>query len=979
MVKTDKRLIEDYVPIEFIGKACEEEESYKKSRFGHPYGHPQQIHKWWAARPLIACRAAIYESLLPANHFLPQNGPEGKRPSLCRANSAKFIERLCKYPGDPKVIKEAEQQILTAHAARLSEETGIEVTHEDIISGKSPRPKVLDLFAGGGAIPLEALQLGCDAYAIDLNPVAHIIELSLLQYPQKFGEPDLKSKGCSDDRTWQGLSQEIKFWGWMLNNVKKKDLADLYPTIPVNISKKIRKKGESELIDEQITTNLTPITYLWTRTVTCKKPGCKANVPLARQTWLSKKDKRSIALKMIALEGERDVIFEVVEGSNAKDLGFDPSDFSSEGNAKCPFCQTVADSDYVKSEGLAGRLGEQLMAVVCTQNGKRGKYFVSGSEVFDIIPNYAEISSRTDRILKNENLTRPTEIIQTDAKNSCWTSLYGLTTYQQLFTPRQLNAIFTLINHLHLAEKEMISHGYDADHRKAIITYLALVIDTYADYSSSLCRWKSTTEQLIQTLSRPALPMVWDFAEPNPFGGASGSLFGILDKIISVTSRLEGNSGYVYRGSALNTQFNNEFFDAIITDPPYYDNVPYAILSDFFYVWLKRSIGHLYPEHFASAGTPKKTEAVADAKRHGGSKSDAKRMYEDMMFKSFSEANRILKKTGPLVVVYAHKTTLGWATLVDSLRRSRFTVSEAWPLDTEMKTRQRAQDSAALGSSVFLVARKRDNQDTGSYEEDVRPELEIIVKERVESLWEMGISGADLLIACVGAGLRAYTKFAKVEYANGAEVPAEHFLREVESLVLENIIAQLAKITGGGKGRYSLTGIDAATRFYIFWRFTYRNLELDAGEAIIFSYGAHVELDGANGLSAGNRALVEKKKSKYKLRDYTERGEDDKLGIPREDGQPVPLIDTLHRMLWLMDNRPAELPRFLQDTKANKEQIRLIAQMLAGTGLKGGEMSNVSPSAELSSLSRLITNWKSIVDEVPLTEGQKQLDFWEKK
>jgi putative DNA methylase len=243
----------------------------------------------------------------------------------------------------------------------------------------------------------------------------------------------------------------------------------------------------------------------------------------------------------------------------------------------------------------------------------------------------------------------------------------------------------------------------------------------------------------------------------------------------------------------------------------------------------------------------------------------------------------------------------------------------------------------------------------------------------------MGISGADLLIACVGAGLRAYTKFAKVEYANGAEVPAEHFLREVESLVLENIIAQLAKITGGGKGRYSLTGIDAATRFYIFWRFTYRNLELDAGEAIIFSYGAHVELDGANGLSAGSRALVEKKKSKYKLRDFTERGEDDKLGIPREDGQSVPLIDTLHRMLWLMDNRPAELPRFLQETKANKEQLRLVAQMLAGTGLKGGEMSNVSPGAELSSLSRLIANWKSIVDEVPLTEGQKQLDFWEKK
>jgi putative DNA methylase len=347
-----------------------------------------------------------------------------------------------------------------------------------------------------------------------------------------------------------------------------------------------------------------------------------------------------------------------------------------------------------------------------------------------------------------------------------------------------------------------------------------------------------------------------------------------------------------------------------------------------------------------------------------------------MMAKSFAEAGCVLKADGLLAIVYAHKTTLGWATLVDALRRADFTVTEAWPLDTEFSGRLRSQASAALASSIFLVARKRDGAASGNFEEQVRPELEQIVRERVDTLWDMGISGADLVIACVGAGLRAFTQFARVEYANGEEVPAERFLAEVETVVLETILARLAKEVGG-RGGTSLAGLDAATRFYVLWRYTYKNADLDAGEVIIFANGTHVELDGPQGLAAGANAILEKKKARYRLRDFTERGDDEDLGLPDTDGATPTLVDVLHRLLWLLENKPPRIPEFLADAGASAEQLRLVAQALAGPALKGGELADVSPGAEQSALGKLLANWNTVVAGKAATAdrrtGQQQL------
>jgi putative DNA methylase len=418
--------------------------------------------------------------------------------------------------------------------------------------------------------------------------------------------------------------------------------------------------------------------------------------------------------------------------------------------------------------------------------------------------------------------------------------------------------------------------------------------------------------------------------------------------------------------------------DAVITDPPYYDNIPYADISDFFYVWLKRTVGHLYPEHFATELTPKKQEAIAEATRHNNNKSKAKQAYERMMGEAFREAHRVLKPGGHLVIVYAHKTTLGWSTLVDALRTAGFTVSEAWPLDTEKRGRLRSQESAALASSIFLVGRKRGGSEIGPYEDEVRPELERIVRERVESLWEMGIAGADLVIAAVGAGLRAFTRFSRVEYANGEEVPAGRFLAEVEGVVLETLLEKIF-----GVPRSGVAAVDGPSRFYVLWRYTYKGSELEAGEAIVFTYSQRVELDGAKGLSSGSRPLVEKKKGTYRLLDFTERGDDEKLGLPTDDGAPAPLIDVLHRILWLLENEPRSLAMFLDEAQPDCERLRLCAQALAGAGLKGksdGDAKTLvaTTAPEAMALGRLTANWRAIIEQrlgQYDTKGQTRMAF----
>lgn len=957
---TDQRLIEDYLPIEAISAEAKREKSIRK-------GHISTLHLWWARRPLVACRAAIYGALVPA----PTAHARRKR--------ADFVAELCTYPGPADKIADARRHILEAHAARLSEETGETVTVADIEAGRAPRPRVLDMFAGGGAIPLEALRLGCEAHALELNPVAHLIELCTLVYPQQYGQPDSEERGAKSDGTWAGLAKEVEHWGkWVLKRVKA-EIGDLYPPIPVvrDESKGSEERayqphfdalgfeglsqppGASPPVD-----SLTPIAYLWTRTVRCKNPACGATVPLARQTWLCKKKGRCAALKPALDHQEKRVRYRVVKASTREGLGFNPTSGSRRGNVPCPFCGTVADSDYVKAEGKAGRLGTQAMAVVCKRLGERGRFYISADDLSPaLLPNGKAIWQRIESLCTETGLTVPNEPIEVNPR-SMDVHRFGFEKWSELFLPRQMLTLLTFAKWIRLAYQNMISKSYSSESAKAVTTYLGFVLDRLADWNSTLCSWSPESTggaKIGHTFGRQALPMVWDFTESGVFSRATGSAELCLQWVVKGLREAIGppSPANVYRASALSLPWPEGGFDAIITDPPYYDNVSYSNLSDFFYIWLKRSVGYLYPEHFATLLTPKKQEAIAAFYRHGGDRQAAKEAYEGMMARAFSEAALVLKPGAPLVIVYAHKTTMGWATLVDALRVAGFIVTEAWPVDTEMRARMIALDTAALASSIFLVARRREGDGTGAYETQVRPELEAIVRERVDTLWGQGVSGADLVIAAVGAGLRAFTRFARVEYANGEAVPADTFLAEVEGVVLETLLEKLFGVPRTGVAR-----VDAATRLYVLWRYTYRAVTIDAGEAIVFAYPQGVELNGSQGLAGGARALVEKQRGKYRLRDFSERGDDDRLGLP-DGATPAPLIDVLHRTLWLMENRPALLGEFLDQALVGRaEQLRLVAQTLAGPALAGEEPRlTASRGAEAAALRKLTGNWRSLVEE----------------
>jgi len=1052
----DLRLIEDYLPIEAISKEASREKSVRK-------GHISTLHLWWARRPLVACRAAVYGALVPADRWVKdvevKNPPadaakaeafkNGAKRGLNRKAAKEFVTKLCRYPKtDPKADKdikikreteaaivEAQKHILEAHADRLTAELaeakktgkppawveefkfkGDKVTYADIVAGRAPRPRVLDMFAGGGAIPLEALRLGCDTYALDLNPVAHIIQLCTLVYPQKYGNTDASARGMTGPKnakgeaTWGGLAAEVRHWGnWVLDRVRK-EIGDLYPLIPdptvwettphfkfdqasaewrqtkpgklkrgvdpdtltARTGKQTRMYDEGDEDAEEYGNvevppgYLMPVAYLWTRTVVCKNPSCGATVPLVKQTWLCKKRDRFVALRLVAAKGKRKARFEVVESDNEDGLDFDPADFSKAGGAACPFCGTVADSEYVKNEGTSGKIGQQFMAVACTHPNRSGKVYLDERHLPDgMVPDEESIACRIAAVQKAYSIDPLTETIEINPR-SMDIDRAGFTTWADIFTGRQQLAMMAGVGAVKACRGAVRAAAVAPDHAKALLTMLGTSIGKFADFCSTLCTFNYTGGRgVIHSFPQQSLPMVWDFAETNPFNPDGASISAAFGAMAAVTDMLQnsGSPAHVERGSALSLPWADASLDAVVTDPPYYDNVSYSNLSDFFYVWLRRGLGDLYPEHFANQATPKKAEAIAASYRHKGDRRAANAKYEEMMGQAFREAERVLVPGGEIVVVYAHKTTLGWSTLVDALRRAGFGVVEAWPLDTERKGRVIAMDTAALASSIFLVARKRAmNAGAGNYEDDVQPELQQIVRERVETLWEMGIAGADLVIACVGAGLRAFTKYEKVEYANGEEVPAERFLAEVEGVVLDTMMGKLSGVVGG-----NVSAVDNASRFYVLWRFVYKTAELDAGEAIIFANGTHIELDGAHGLSAGKDALVEKKKAKYRARDYTERGDDAKLGLPGENGQPAPLIDALHRILWLMDNSPRKLGEFLDEARPDRERLRALAQALAGAALSGKSEEEAAKlvsttAAEQAALGKLLANWRSLVE-----------------
>lgn len=586
-------------------------------------GHVSALHPWWARLPFVVARAAVYAALTQESD-----------------QDLAFTDELCTYPGAPEAIHTAQGRILQAHIIRLSQEIGQSVTVEDIEGGRASRPQVLDLFSGSGTIPLEALRLGCEAFAVDLNPVAYLIQLCTLYYPQQFGEPTSKARGSAPDGTWAGLPGEVQIWSRWVHERVEAEVGDLYPPI--------LPSSTEEVSDE----TLIPGAYLAARTVRCSNAACGATIPLVRQAWLVRRRGRYMALRPELNEAARRVHYQVVESDTLQDLGFEPKPSVSRGEALCPFCNAHLTRDYIRSEGQAGRLGTQLLAVVC-RNREQKRVYLAGETAEAALPDDGEIHQRIRRLCKQTGLTTPEEPLP---DNLSLVTPYGLAHYQDLFTARQLLTLLTYAKYIHFAHGQMHSQRVEAEQAKAITTYLGLLLDSLANANSTLCSWHPQRAWIMPTYSRATLAMAWDFAELNPFADISPGMFHTERAVAAIEHCVgTGLPANVSCVSATQLPFEDELFDAVVTDPPYYDNIAYADLSDFFYVWLKRSIGHLYPSQFSLLLTPKEDEVIVVPQRHGRDQQAARLAYEQMMEAALAEAARVLK-SGRMLTILIHSS-----------------------------------------------------------------------------------------------------------------------------------------------------------------------------------------------------------------------------------------------------------------------------------------------------------------------------------
>jgi len=866
---SERRFIEESFPVKEVSQISAKEKSVR-------HGHISTLHIWWARRPLASSRATTYAALVPE--------PKDVDDLNARRN---FIIELSKWENsnNRKLLDRARKDILKANNGQP--------------------PKVLDPFGGGGSIPLEALRLGCETYTGDLNPVAVLIQKATLEYPQKYGKPVKRDTGNAmlDKSEVNPLLQDVKKWAdWVLEEAKK-EIGRFYPNDP----------GGS-----------VPVGYIWARTIPCQNPSCRAEIPLMRQYWLANKSRRKIALYPYAKDGK--VEFNIVgTGYEKMPDDFDPDKGTvSRAVAVCPVCGSAVEANTTRRLFQEGKAGERMIAVILTKPGETGKrYRIATEEDMEVFNKAAEYMEEKRRKLHEMWGIDPVpdEVISKTPSNTMGGTNrvlnYGIATWGDIFNIRQKLSLITFTEKVREAYREMIAEGVEREYAKAIVTYLALSTDMTCAFSNTIARWDNTSEAIKHLYSRQALPMMWDFPETNIFGGSTGSWdsgWQYYLKVISETSKLmDGKSASSFQFSATGTPYNDNYFDAVITDPPYYDNVPYSYLSDFFYVWLKRSVGDLYPELFSTSLTPKKNEIVAYSTGAGGAEA-GKRQFEEMLSQAFSEIQRVLKPNGLSVIVYAHKTTEGWETLINSLLDSGLVMTAAWPVNTEMNARLNSQETASLASSIYIVARKVERSGIVFYNE-VREELKRHLDRKLDRLWAEGIGGGDFFIAAIGSAIEIFGKYEKVMDLQGNIIRADRLLEDVRTIATDYAIRQI--LHNGFASE-----ISDKTRLYVLWRWNYADAKVPFDEARKLAQSCGLDLS----LEWNSKGFIRKEKEFVRL-----LGPQDRKLKELEDTHE--LIDVLHKTLLLWESsKRDELVQLLSDSGFGKnDAFYRVAQAISET------------------------------------------------
>jgi putative DNA methylase len=973
-----KRLIEVDLPIKRISAHARREKSIR-------HGHISTLHIWWARRPLAACRAVICAALWPdpADPLCPAAFRDKAlaemlawtshdRQKLLSVESCKRFEAARQKPAlfkDPVQLRGALLDFIADFANwdnSIVEEyldtsrTITQAAHEALGGEPGSRPLVADPFCGGGSIPLEALRVGADAFASDLNPVAVLLNKVVLEYVPKYG---------------QTLADEIRKWSEWINAQLDSELRRFYP-----------KTTDGDSVGA----------YLWARTILSEAPSQSeypVEVPLLRSMLLLKKTGRYRALRWIR-DKEGHVKIEIVSVTYA-DGGtlrvcrpllevFQPSSpsevekgTSSGGAATCPITGYTTAVESVRRQLMKRRGGAEdarLLCVIASNSNASGRSY--GTPTYKDLE--AALKARTE--LKRQIAAHiGTVSLLPDGQLNHLRGffnvvLYGMTTWGDLFSPRQALGLTTLVKLL----QQVAPNESDPAFKTAIQTCLALALDRCADKCASLVVWDNTRDMATHVFGRQALPMIWDFAEvsllsDNGWNGAAEWVLRVIERV----AQARMPEGTTAEASATKNPLPDDTVDAVVTDPPYYAAIPYADLSDFFYSWLKRSVGHLYPELLRTPLSPKDDECVSLSHRAAMYRHKDSHWFEQTMAKACTECRRIAKLSATSVFVFANKETAGWEAMLGALISSGWIITGSWPVDTEMGNRLRAQNSAALASSVHLVCRPRKPADgalrhdeVGDWR-DVLQELPRRIHAWMPRLAEEGVVGADAIFACLGPALEIFSRYSRVEKASGEAVTLKEYLEQVWAAVAKEALTMVFEGADA-------TGFEADARLTAMWLWTLQAgdaddanggstekdegddepeggakksktggfmLEYDAARKIAQGLGAHledldslVEVSGeqARLLPVGERARYlfgkdegrvtsQRKKREpqmdlFKVLEQTDR-EKIPLGETKVERQGATVLDRIHQsMILFAAGRGEALKRFLVEDGVGRDQ-----------------------------------------------------------
>lgn len=818
-----KKLIEVALPLDAINAESAREKSIR-------HGHPSTLHLWWSRKPTATARAVLWASLVddPSSH-----------PELFPTEDAQVMERQRLHTLLAKLVK----------WENSNDENSLNEARAEIRKCMGEEPLIfLDPFAGGGSIPLEAQRLGLEAHAHDLNPVAVMINKAMIEIPPRFAgqspvNPDARTK-LGSDRSWsgaKGLAEDVRYYGEWMKQEAFRRIGHLYPKVQVPA-----EQGGGEA---------TVIAWIWARTVKCPNPACGCEMPLASSFVLSKKKGKEAWIELILTHDGIEYVVQYGKCPKEKEK----LKFGKGASFQCPICGTVTDKAYIHDAFIDKQTSSVLMAIVA--ESRNGRIYLSPNDEHSRIAASAVPAWEPEE----EMNTKCTDLVSGRG--------YGIMYWKQLFTKRQLTALTTFSDLVAEAQakatQDALASGMQDDGRgldeggcgataygQAVGVYLAFIVDKLADYHSSICSWNALRDNIRNTFARQAIPMTWDYAEANPFSSSSGCFDNMLEWVFK--SLLEFPATITGTAIQQDAQTDCGLRNLVISsDPPYYDNIGYADLADYFYIWMRQSLKSTYPRLFRTMLVPKAEELVATPYRFEGSKEKARDFFEGGMVQACRQFYRYAREDVPVTIYYAYKqsesdegdnaaqASTGWETMLSAIIRAGFAITGTWPMRTERSNRSNALETNALASSIVLVCRKRPEESASCSRRSFIAELKRELRAALKNLQASNIAPVDMAQAAIGPGMGVYSHYAKVMEADGSAMGVRTALQVINA----ELDAYFSEQDGA---------LDAESRFCVdlYTQFAFNHMKFGEADVLARAKNTSVEKLASMGLVYAEKGVV---------------------------------------------------------------------------------------------------------------------------